>query len=443
MTTARYPRAADGRLSPPDPASPRRLLAGWLETRRSAGLSEHRARYGPLPVERYGDRNGRARLLATVDAAGLRGRGGAGFPAGRKLRAVARGRRPVVVVNGCEGEPVSGKDHALLTVAPHLVLDGAVLAAAATDATEIILCVHRDDPIAAPVAEALAERPSGEIPVRLVRVPGRYVASEESALVHFLETGDARPTAKPPRPFERGVRGRPTLIDNVETLAHLALIARYGAEWFRGCGTKDSPGTTLVTVGGSVTRPGVYETALGAPVAEILDQAGGPAERPQAILFGGYGGTWLPAPTAVHTRLSDEDLRAAGAALGVASLTVLPARACGLAETARVLRYLAGESARQCGPCMFGLPAIADDFTALVLGGRAAAQAERRLRSRLSIIPGRGACAHPDGAVRLAASAMRCFAPDLRAHLAGRPCAGAAHPALPLPDWNNRSGDWT
>lgn len=443
MTTARRPRAASGSLLPPDPTRPRRLLAGWLEARQSAGFAEHSARYGALPVERYGGRNGRALLLSTVDASGLRGRGGAGFPTGRKLRAVARGRRPVVVANGCEGEPASGKDRALLTVAPHLVIDGAVLAATAIDATEIILCVHRADPIAGSVAGALAERPSGEIPIRLVQVPGRYVASEESALVNFLETGDARPTAKPPRPFERGVRGRPTLVDNVETLAHLALIARYGSEWFRGCGTPDSPGTTLVTAGGGVARPGVYETAFGTPVAEVLDQAGGPAGTPQAILFGGYGGTWLPAPAAAGIRLSHEDLRAAGAALGVASLTVLPARACGLAETARVLRYLAGESARQCGPCMFGLPAIADDFTSLVLGGRAAALAGQRLRTRLSVIPGRGACAHPDGAVRLAASALRCFADDLRAHLAGRPCAWAAHPALPLPGWNNRSGDWT
>ncbi|MGW7534943.1 NADH-ubiquinone oxidoreductase-F iron-sulfur binding region domain-containing protein [Amycolatopsis sp. NPDC054798] len=442
MTTARRTQPPIGQ-PPPDPARPRRLLAGWLDSRRPAGLAEHSARYGPLPVEHYTGRNGRTRLLDTADASGLRGRGGAGFPTGRKLRAVCRGRRPVVVANGCEGEPASGKDRALLFVAPHLVIDGAVLAATATDATEIILCVHRDDPIAAGVAKALAERAGGDIPLRLARVPGRYVASEESALVNFLETGDARPTAKPPRPFERGVRGRPTLVDNVETLAHLALIARYGSEWFRGCGTWDSPGTALTTVGGGVARPGVYETALGTPVAEVLGQAGGPAGTPQAILFGGYGGAWLPAPVATRARLSDEDLRAAGATLGVATLTVLPERSCGLAETARVLRYLAGESARQCGPCMFGLPAIADDFTALVLGGQAATETGERLRTRLSVIAGRGACAHPDGAVRLAASAMRCFAQDLRAHLAGHPCAWAARAVLPLPDWNNRSGDWT
>ncbi|HWD06287.1 MAG TPA: NADH-ubiquinone oxidoreductase-F iron-sulfur binding region domain-containing protein [Amycolatopsis sp.] len=441
MTT--YSQTSRRRSAHPDAADPRRLFAGWLRSRKPASFAEHRARYGLVPNELYAGTGGRERLLATVDASGLRGRGGAGFPTGHKLRAAAKGRRSVVVANGCEGEPVSGKDEALLTVAPHLVIDGAVLAATATGAAEIILCVHRDAPVTASVTAALAERPSGEPPVRLVHIPARYVASEESALVNFLNTGDARPTAKPPRPFERGVHGRPTLIDNVETLAHLALIARYGARWFRGCGTRESPGTTLVTLGGGVVRPGVYERALGTPMSEVLDLAGGASERPQAILFGGYGGAWLPMQAAVHTRLSHEDLKTAGATLGVASLTVLPARACGLAETARILRYLAGESARQCGPCMFGLPAIADDFTDLVLGGVPAARAEQRLRHRLSVITGRGACAHPDGAVRLAASALQTFDDDLRAHRTMRPCAWAAHTILPLPSWEHRAGDWT
>lgn len=262
-------------------------------------------------------------------------------------------------------------------------------------------------------------------------------------MIRSIEGKRPEVMARPPYPTERGLFGKPTLIDNVETLAHLALIARYGPDWFRGCGTPESPGTTLVTLGGRVARPGVYETALGTPVADVLGLAGGPDERPQAILFGGYGGAWLPAPVAVHQQLTHEDLRAAGATLGVASLTVLPARACGLAETARVLRYLAGESARQCGPCMFGLPAIAEDFTAIVVGGRAAVQAGQRLQHRLPVIPGRGACAHPDGAARLAASALRCFANDLRAHLAMRPCAWAAQPTLPLPGWGRRSGEWT
>jgi NADH:ubiquinone oxidoreductase subunit F (NADH-binding) len=426
-------------MTPLPPAGdPSRLLAGWASTGRPATFEAHLARYGPLPLSTL-----RSRLIEAVEQAGLRGRGGAGFPTGRKLRAVAEaGRTPAVLVNGCEGEPASDKDHALLSVAPHLVLDGAILAAHAVAADEVVLCAHRDDELLDVLASALRQRPSGEPPTRLVAVPARYVASEESALVHFVNNGDARPTSKPPRPFERGVGGRPTLVDNVETLAHLALIARYGPAWFRGCGTEDSPGTALFTVSGAVTNPGVYETGMGAPLGHALDLAGGPRGPVRAVLVGGYGGTWLPLPWAANLRLTHTDLRAAGASLGVGSLVVLPATACGIAETAEVLRYLAGESAAQCGPCMFGLPAIAEDFQRLVLGARDSTDALNRLHRRLTVITGRGACAHPNGAVRFAASALRTFEQDLRAHVSGHPCLWASRTSLPLPAWENRSGGW-
>jgi NADH:ubiquinone oxidoreductase subunit F (NADH-binding) len=433
---------AETRPAPPA-TDPSRLLSGWARTRRAAGYAAHQDQYGPLPLAGYAGRAGRERLIVAVERSGLHGRGGAGFSTGRKLRAVASGRATAVVIaNGCEGEPASDKDHALLHVARHLVLDGAVLAAHAIGSSEIHLCVHRDEELLDLLATAIAQRPPDEPTVHLVAVPPRYVSSEESALVNYLNTGDARPTTKPPRPFERGVRGRPTLINNVETLAHLALIARYGPTWFRGCGTHDAPGTTLVTVSGPLGQPGVYEVPLGAPISHALDLAGGLRQPARSILIGGYGGSWLPLPVAARLPLSHQALRAAGATLGVGSLVVLPPAACGLAETAEILRYLAGESAAQCGPCMFGLPAIAEDFEHLVLGTRDSGPALNRITRRLGIITGRGACAHPDGAVRLAASALRTFEPDLRAHVAGRPCNWAGRTRLPLPAWQHRSGDW-
>ena len=224
------------------------------------------------------------------------------------------------------------------------------------------------------VAAALAERSGTDpIDVRVTEVPHRYVASEESALARFLTRGDARPTMKPPLPAQRGVHGRPTLVDNVETLAHLALIARYGDEWYRGCGTAAAPGTTLVTIRGAVWKPGVYEVEYGTPLESVLDEAGGPAAPLGAVLVGGLGGAWL-APPFTDVAFAPEDLRAAGAdGGGVAALAVLPRRACGLAETARVVRYLAAESARQCGPCMFGLPALADEMTSWRSGAAAGA----------------------------------------------------------------------
>jgi NADH:ubiquinone oxidoreductase subunit F (NADH-binding) len=237
----------------------------------------------------------------------------------------------------------------------------------------------------------------------------------------------------PPRPAQRGVHGRPTLVDNVETLAHLALIARFGAEWYRGCGTAAAPGTTLVTVGGAVWRPGVYEVEYGMSLEAVLDEAGGPAAPTAAVLVGGLGGAWL-APPFADLAFTPEDLRRAGAnGGGVAALTVLPRRACGLAETARVVHYLAAESARQCGPCLFGLPALAEDMSALAVGGGSPATLER-LRRRLDVVAGRGACAHPDGAAALVASALRVFADDVQRHVAGSPCSSAGlRTWLPVP----------
>jgi NADH:ubiquinone oxidoreductase subunit F (NADH-binding) len=371
---------------------------------RRHDLAAHERTHGVLSLAPFAGKEGRRRFVAEIDAAGVRGRGGGGFPTARKLAAV-RGRRPVVVANGCEGDPLSGKDRALLALAPHLVLDGIQLAAHAVAATDAVLCLHENSAVAASAAAAVAERHADRIPVRIVEVPPRYVASEESALVHYLTTGDARPTGKHPRPAQRGMDGRPTLVDNVDTLTQLALVARLGAETYR------MTRTDLVTLTGAVRRPGVVEVAAGTPMTDLLANSGGVAEPVQAVLAGGYGGTWLHWAAAAGTPLE--------AVPGISAVHVLPHSACGLAFTANLLARLAAESARQCGPCMFGLPAIGSDFTALVHGdGRALTRLDRRL----PLVTGRGACAHPDGAVRLAASALKTFRPDVDAHLRGGPC---------------------
>lgn len=400
-----------------------RLLAGH----RTPGLAGHLARYGPLPRPRSG-----ASVIRQVEAAGLTGRGGGGFPTARKMRSVAESGRPAaVVVNAGEGEPLSGKDRLLLSLAPHLVLDGAVLAAYAVGAREVVVAAHGAAVAAARAAVAERDRLPG-VPLSVRSLPDRYVASEETALVNRLGGGEALPTYGP-RPFERGVGGRPTLVANAETYAHIALIARYGPEWFRACGTPDAPGTALFTVSGAVNRPGVVEAPLGTSLADLLLMAGGASEPLQAVLTGGYGGTWLPIRQ-VHTPTTPAAFKAAGAALGPGIVVALPARACGVAESARVLRWLAGQTAGQCGPCVFGLPAIADDFAAIA-GGQAGPDVHRRLAGRLSVIPGRGACRHPDGAVRFAASALRVFATHLDAHRDPRRdhCLGAHRRLLPLP----------
>jgi NADH:ubiquinone oxidoreductase subunit F (NADH-binding) len=413
--------------------APRRLPR-LLQSPVSGTLVGHIDRFGSSPAHPTD-------LIGEVERSGLRGRGGAGFPTAVKLAAVASRRRSIVVANGTEGEPASSKDKTLLTVAPHLVLDGAVIAADAVGAREIVLCVERSATRALEVIEsALAERRHAHIDpveIRVAATPSRYVAGEESALVHWLNGGEAKPTAIPPRPFERGVAGRPTLVDNVETLAHIALIARYGASWFRALGTPTDPGTTLLTVSGAVSRPGVYEAPLGVPLTSVLDAAGGTITGLGAVLVGGYFGTWIPSGAAAEVDLSVESLGRAGASLGCGVLAALPLGACGLEESARVARWLADQSAGQCGPCVFGLDAIASAMDVLVRGD-ASGQAEQQLHRWLGMVSGRGACRHPDGAARFVQSSLSVFADEIIRHRHRGPCRPTAGHWLPL----TRTAGW-
>ncbi len=398
-----------------------RLTAGW-QSGRASTLREHYDRYGPLPPVAH---RGPGSLIDQVTAAGLTGRGGASFPTGTKLRAVASGRGPAVVVaNGMESEPASEKDQALLARAPHLVLDGIALAVESVGAAEAHLCLAQDrDWLTAIVTTAAAERERARldrIPVAVHTVPERYTASEESALVHWLNGGEAKPTKTPPRPFERGVGKRPTLVDNVETLAHLALIARFGPRWFRQAGLAGAAGSMLTTVSGAVARPGVYEVEAGAQIGDVLALAGAEPDA-QAVLVGGFFGTWHPVSDVAGLPLSKSGLDRIGGSPGAGILYVLPPEDCGLAEAARILRYLASQGAEQCGPCMFGLPAIAGDLSQLA-AGRPEGDPLGRMQRRFGQISGRGACRHPDGAVRMAASALTTFASDAHAHARRRAC---------------------
>ena len=408
-----------------------RLLAG-AGSGRALSLADHEALHGRLP------RRG-SELVDAVHRSGLRGRGGAAFSTAIKMQSVAGGRRtPVVVANGAEGEPESAKDRLLLSELPHIVLDGAVLAAEAVGADEVIVCVKDDGSaslqrVSAAIDERAAAGGRDPVGVRLVAVPDHYLAGEESALVSFLNGGPLKPTFVPPRPFERGVGRRPTLVQNVETLAHVALIARHGARWFRQLGTAAEPGSTLVTLGGAVDAPGVYELSRGTALADLLQAAGGRRERAQAVLFGGYFGSWVEGSLVDTLRLEDAELAGHGAALGCGVVAVLPESACGPAETVRIARYLAASSARQCGPCEHGLPALATSLESVV-SGRAPSSVWEDLRRRLSQINGRGACHHPNGAVRLVASALRTFSREWEDHAAQGPCPACHGPsALNVP----------
>jgi NADH:ubiquinone oxidoreductase subunit F (NADH-binding) len=383
-------------------------------------LGEHVAKQGPWP------RLDPSLIIATIADAGLTGRGGAGFPTARKLAAVAsEPGTPVVVANGAEGEPCSAKDEHLLRRAPHLVLDGVQLAARAVGARHAYVSARgrtSTDAVRRAVAERAAVAPD-EVPVEVVTASGAFVAGHESAVVAAVQGRPPLPSGSPWRVTERGVAGRPTLVQNVETLAHIALIARRGAGWYRSLGVPGDPGTFLATVGGAIHRPGVVEAQHGATLVALIDAAGGPREPLQAVLLGGYSGTWLRWPAQAGVPLARPALRPVGADLGAGVVLALPARECPLAFGAGIARFLADASTRQCGPCLNALPRTADLLMRLASGDRSPG-----LPAEIARVAGlaRGSCAHPDGAARFVRSTLTVFEHDVRAHLDGGCLAGGA-----------------
>jgi NADH:ubiquinone oxidoreductase subunit F (NADH-binding) len=385
---------------------PMRLLNATART-----LVGHLTRVGPLPDVDPG------RLRASVTQSGLVGRGGAGFPTGRKLVTVAAGGRSVVVANGAEGEPASAKDRFLLANAPHLVLDGIQVAARAAGSRRAFIYAPQDllDDVIAP---ALRER-RDRVQVRMVASPDAFLSGEESAVVSAVQGGPAIPVTTPPRVFERGVKGRPTLVQNVETLCHLALIARFGAEWFRSVGSPEEPGTRLVTLSGAVNRPGVYEAEGGQTLEHVLSLGGGVRGPVQAVLVGGYHGGWVPFERGDSTlRMTRRSLAPFEAAPGAGVVMALPRSVCGLQAGADIAGYLAGQGAGQCGPCLNGLPTLASTLRELAYG-RPTPGLVAEVDRVAALVASRGACHHPDGTVRIVRSTLRTFGYEVSRHLQG------------------------
>ena len=426
MTRTGVPTAA--------PTGTSRLLADAV----GVDLGRHLEVHGALPVRGRVKRGHAGPLVATVEQSGLAGRGGGWFPTGRKMHAVVSAARtsrkdPVVVVNAMEGEPAAGKDAVLVQRNPHLVLDGAVLGAEAVGASVAYVVAHRGSKAFSTLEKAAVERGFADgVELRVLAGPDRYVSSEESALAHFVGEGIALPVTVPPRVFESGVRRRPTFLSNAETFAHLAMIARHGADWFHSVGDTALPGTTLITVSGAVGSPGVVEVPTGTTIRQILGMAGGTTGAITAAVTGGYGGAWVSASAAIDLPWTPTGLSPAGGVPGAGVLAVISSDSCGLVETARVVRWMAGQSAGQCGPCRFGLAAVASDFD-LLAATRMKGSSLRLLQQRLGIIPGRGACRHPDGVARFAASALQVFDHEVERHLSGHCSAARRTTVLPVP----------
>jgi NADH:ubiquinone oxidoreductase subunit F (NADH-binding) len=443
VTTATWRESDDHVSRIGETAELPRLLPPAGEGDQAQDLMAHLARHGRLP---YRERAGV--LISDIESAGLTGRGGAAFPVHRKLAAVLqaadkRRKTPTVIANGAESEPASDKDATLLLLAPHLVLDGLQLAAEAVGAQTAILYTHadREHDVGVRLKQALRERHAvnaDRVPVQLAMAPPRFLSGQETALVSHLAGGPAIPTFGRERITERGLAGAPTLVQNVETLAHLALIARRGPGWFRAVGTRQEPGSMLATIRRPDGRPRITEVPLGMPLRDLL----GDLQPESAVLLGGYHGTWLPAARAAALSLDNRILASVGARVGAGIVISLPADRCGLVETANVVRYLALESAGQCGPCLNGLPRMAAAFAELA-SGRSRPQTRADLERWAGLVTGRGACHHPDGTARFVRSALVTFAAEADRHERGRCSATSARPFLPIPKNSARTEkDW-
>ncbi|TWP33838.1 NADH-ubiquinone oxidoreductase-F iron-sulfur binding region domain-containing protein [Leekyejoonella antrihumi] len=345
-------------------------------------------------------------LVTLLDDAGLTGRGGAQYPTSVKLQA-AIDHRADLIVNACDGEIGAHKD--AFVVAEHL---GELQHGAGLIARRVRWAAHRGSE---------TERRLSDAGLHVLSAPARYVASEESSLVSLLHSGRARPVMRqgPVVAGGRDSRGRklrPTLVLNAETVWRISQIERNGARWFRSYGTPSEPGPRLVTIGGSVEWPGVYDAQAGTPLRELLETAG--AKDVRAVGISGLSGGWLSRDIARSVAWSDAGLAARGLSTGSSIVYVLERRSCPLDHVARMTTYAAGESAGQCGPCMFGLPAVAGQLRNLADGVLPPVEMPT-LHQRLGMLPGRGACRHPDGVSRFVTSALEVFAADVDAHLAG------------------------
>jgi NADH:ubiquinone oxidoreductase subunit F (NADH-binding) len=267
---------------------------------------------------------------------------------------------------------------------------------------------------------AIGERQgSFRIPVRLVEAPLGYVVGEASAAVHYLNDGTAVPTMAPPRMSQAGVGGRPTVVQNVESLAYAGLIARFGPEWYRGAGRAATRGTALVTVSGTTPAQRVVEIAYGTPLGEVLERVGALTTAGQGVMLGDSFGAWADVHDAKELPLDPADMRESGLSFGAGVIAVLPATTCGVVHTADVMSYMAGESAGQCGPCVYGLRSLAEATRRLAWGSPNDRDLER-MATWGTQLAGRGACAHPDGAVAFLNSGLRVFADEFARHARGQ-----------------------
>jgi NADH-quinone oxidoreductase subunit F len=362
-------------------------------------------------------------LVERLALSGLRGRGGGWFPAARKWQAVrAEGGRPLVIANGAEGEPGSFKDRFVMLRRPADVVEGLRLAARATGASEAVVFLKASfDAPAKALASALAEAPLGGLRVQIRHGDDGYITGEETALLESLEGRKPWPRPKPPLPAAVGFEGRPTLVQNVETLARVpGAIAK--PESFRGTEK------TLVTLWGDVRRPGVREVPLGTPLRAVIEEHGGGATEAIGLVFPAGPAAPPLLPESLDTPLDQDALRKQGTALGTGAVLVIGASACPLAVAVSLASFYERESCGQCPPCTVGAASLARILRGLEAGG-ARPRDLRDLHDVAGFMSGHGYCAHCRGAATLATGMVSRLGSAVEAHAnGGCPSPEKRHP---------------
>ncbi len=417
--------------------------------------TEHCGNLGPLDIEEYMRHEGFAALrkagapeeiVETIVRAGLRGRGGAGFPTGRKWQAVraAVGEEKFIICNGDEGDPGAFMDRMILESYPYRVLEGMAIAARAIGARRGFLYIRHEYPLAVKrVRAALAvckERGMlGDLQLEVKEGAGAFVCGEETALIASLEGRRGMPRLRPPFPAERGLWGKPTCINNVETFALVPWILRHGAEAFAAIGTASSKGTKVFSLTGKVKRTGLIEVPMGTTIRQIVEEIGGgvmqeapaaemlpgralPGRSFKAVQIGGPSGGCVPASRA-DVPVDYESLRAVGAIMGSGGLVVLDNRDCMVDMARYFLRFTQAESCGKCTPCRIGTKRMLEILDRLALGK--AKMGELKVLEELAReVKGSSLCGLGQTAPNPVLSTLEFFRAEYEAHVAGRCPAG-------------------
>ncbi|MSP41617.1 MAG: NADH-quinone oxidoreductase subunit F [Deltaproteobacteria bacterium] len=402
------------------------------------GLNEYRARGGYQALAQA-IKGSAENVVKIVSDAGLRGRGGAGFPTGKKWQFTreAPEQPRYLVMNGGEDEPGSKKDRILLENLPHLVIEGAILSAYAIGANKAYLYINaRYDVAIKSITDALDEAKAanywGEkilgssfnLEFEIVAAPHNYVAGEDTAVLEVIEGRKPLPRQKPPFPVTVGLFGKPTSVNNVETLANVAPILFKGADWYRKFGTAESPGTMIFCLGDDVNRPGVYELPFGTPLRYLIEECGGgpkSGKKLKAIMPAAPSSAYLPADK-IDTPLDHNSMRDAGSGLGCGVIKLISEGSCIVEEVLRIADFFTAESCGQCPACRMETNTLSM-LMKKVQAGQGGQPMLEQFGKILAFNKGKGFCnliAMPGPPIE---SALKLFPADFESHLANGKCA--------------------